>query len=330
MSARPTASVSLDLDNRWAYMKTHGDHGWEAFPSYLDVLLPVVLDALDALSLRITFFLVGQDAALEAHRGLLGSIPRRGHEVGCHSFHHEQRMAEQSREELRRELRAATEAITSATGQRPFGFRGPGFAWGTRLLEVLVETGYRYDASTFPTYIGPLARLYYFRRSSLSAEERKQRSSLYGRAGEGRRPISPYLWRLGSERTLLEIPVTTMPLLRLPFHLSYLLHLSRLSMRVMFVYLRTALRLCRATGIGPSFLLHPLDLLGPDQAPGLGFFPGMDLSAAHKRRVFDGVLRELGRWFTLVPVGEHARQLLEQELPVRRAPADREPGEPPA
>jgi hypothetical protein len=56
----------------------------------------------------------------------------------------------------------------------------------------------------------------------------------------------------------------------------------------------------------------------------------MDLGAAHKRRVFDGVLRELGRWFTLVPVGEHARLLLEQELPVRQAPADPEPAGAPA
>jgi hypothetical protein len=289
-----------------------------------------VLDALDALELRITFFLVGQDAALEAHRDLLGAIPRRGHEVGCHSFHHEQRIAGRSRDELRREVGEASEAITRATGQRPVGFRGPGFAWGSRLLEVLVEAGYRYDASTFPTWIGPLARLYYFRRSSLGAQEREERSSLYGRVGDGTLPIAPYLWRLGSERTLLEIPVTTMPVLRLPFHLSYLLYLSRLSLKGMFLYLRTALRLCRATGIGPSFLLHPLDLLGPEHAPDLAFFPGMDLGAAHKRRVFDGVLRELGRWFTLVPVGEHARLLLEQELPVRQAPADPEPAGAPA
>jgi hypothetical protein len=95
----------------------------------------------------------------------------------------------------------------------------------------------------------------------------------------------------------------------------------------MLLYLRTALALCRATRVGPSFLLHSLDLVGPEQAPELAFFPGMDLGVAHKLRVFDTVLRELGRWFTLVPVGEHARQLLQQELPVRAVPADPEPGE---
>ena len=37
---RPIASLSLDLDNKWSYMKTHGDQGWEAFPSYLDAVVP--------------------------------------------------------------------------------------------------------------------------------------------------------------------------------------------------------------------------------------------------------------------------------------------------
>ena len=32
---KPLASLSLDLDNQWSYMKTHGDAGWEALPTYL-------------------------------------------------------------------------------------------------------------------------------------------------------------------------------------------------------------------------------------------------------------------------------------------------------
>ena len=32
---KPLASLSLDLDNQWSYMKTHGDPGWESLPSYL-------------------------------------------------------------------------------------------------------------------------------------------------------------------------------------------------------------------------------------------------------------------------------------------------------
>ena len=41
------ASLSLDLDNQWSYMKTHGDQGWQEYPSYLDVAVPRILDLLE-------------------------------------------------------------------------------------------------------------------------------------------------------------------------------------------------------------------------------------------------------------------------------------------
>ena len=40
---KPPASLSLDLDNQWSYMKTHGDPAWESLPSYLDVVVPRAL-----------------------------------------------------------------------------------------------------------------------------------------------------------------------------------------------------------------------------------------------------------------------------------------------
>jgi peptidoglycan/xylan/chitin deacetylase (PgdA/CDA1 family) len=325
MSARLLASVSLDLDNQWSYMKTHGDPGWESFPSYLDALVPHALEALDALGLRITFFVVGQDAVLAHNHAALEMIAPQGHEIGNHSFHHEQWMNRHGRDEIDAEISRATAAITAATGQRPRGFRGPGFSWNKHLLEVLADAGYLYDASTFPTFLGPLARRYYLRQTSMTDDERRQRSDLFGDWREGFRPVKPYLWELDRGRRLLEIPVTTMPIVRSPFHLSYLLYLSRYSTRLMLAYLQAALRLCRLTGTEPSFLLHPLDLLDGSQAPALRFFPGMDLPGSHKMAVFRRVLEELRRQFTLVTVGDHAKQALGRELPLRNPhPGSRE------
>src|SRR6476620_1543485 len=65
---QPIASLSLDLDNKWSYLKTHGDRGWEGFPSYLDRVVPRTLDLFDELGLRITVFVVGQDAALAGNQ----------------------------------------------------------------------------------------------------------------------------------------------------------------------------------------------------------------------------------------------------------------------
>src|SRR5205823_13277969 len=63
--SKPIASLSLDLDNKWSYLKTHGDPGWESFPSYLDLVVPRFLELLRDLDLRMTVFVVGQDAAHE-------------------------------------------------------------------------------------------------------------------------------------------------------------------------------------------------------------------------------------------------------------------------
>ena len=45
-SGKPLASLSLDLDNLWSYLKIHGDPAWEALPSYLGVAVPRVLGFL--------------------------------------------------------------------------------------------------------------------------------------------------------------------------------------------------------------------------------------------------------------------------------------------
>lgn len=318
---RPLASVSLDVDNLWSYMKTHGDSGWESRPTYLPVFSPLVLEVLARLHLRITFFLVGVDADREENVPALRALVDAGHEVGNHSYEHEPWLHRYSVEQLRSEIGSAERAIVSATGQRPIGFRGPGFSWSPALLGVLAERGYLYDASTFPTFLGPLARLYYFWTARLSAEEREKRSYLFGSMREGFRPNRPYQWDLEGGRTLLEIPVTTMPVLKIPFHFSYLLYLARYSEGLMRAYLRTAIALCRATGIEPSFLLHPLDLLGGDQVPQLAFFPGMDLPSARKVALFERALGMLGEHFQLVPMSVHARALTGRRGLALRVPA---------
>jgi peptidoglycan-N-acetylglucosamine deacetylase len=319
--ARPLASVSLDVDDLWSYMKTHGDPGWEARPSYYDAFFPVALEALDTLGLHITFFIVGRDAEREEHHPILRSVIAAGHEVGNHSYEHEPWLHLYAPERVADEIARAEAAIERATGQRPMGFRGPGFSWSPTLLEVLAERGYLFDASTLPTYLGPLARRYYFWTAKLTPEQRAERGALFGMFRDGLRPVRPYRWELPSGRRLLEIPVTTTPVVKTPFHLSYLLYLSRVSEAAALAYLRSALALCRVTGTEPSFLLHPLDLLGCDQVPALRFFPGMDITGSRKQAFFQRALHVLGEHFRLVPMSTHAHAILARPVASRHANA---------
>lgn len=311
------ASLSLDLDNLWTYQRTHGDPGWESYPSYLDLVVPKILHCLDERGLTITFFIVGQDAAREKNQAALRAIASAGHEIGNHSFEHEQWLHLYSEDDLDRELARAEEAIEAATGHRPEGFRGPGYSLSKATLKVLLRRGYRYDASTFPTYLGPLARAYYFRTARLDQEEREQRARLFGTFRDGLRPVSPYRWRL-EEGELLELPVTTLPLFKIPFHLSYLLYLGVYSHALAKLYFWKALTLCWLAGVQPSLLLHPLDFLGVDDCDALAFFPAMRLPGQLKRRRAGELLDLYRARFEVVPMGRHVAALeAGRPLPLR-------------
>ncbi len=313
---KPLASLSLDLDNQWSYMKIHGDAGWESFPSYLDMLTQRVLAFLRERHLTISVFIVGQDAALEKNRDALAAIAAAGHEIGNHSFLHEPWLHLYSEAQLERELENADVAIEQATGRRPVGFRGPGFSVSPLVIRVLIRRGYRYDASTLPTFLGPLARAYYLMTTKLGEEERRQRQALFGSLRDGLLPLKPYRWRL-KEGELLEIPVTTMPIGKIPIHVSYILYLSLVSPSLALQYFQSALWLCRRTGTQPSLLLHPLDFLNADDAPALAFFPAMRLPSAKKLTVVSEVLRVFSEHYTVVPLLQHAQAIAaEERLPI--------------
>jgi hypothetical protein len=302
---KPLASISLDLDNQWSYMKIHGDEGWDKYPSYFDIFVPHVLNVLDELNLKITFFIVGKDTESEDNRKYLRMITERGHDIGNHSYHHESWLQTYSYEKIEKEIREAEEAIFNVTGHRPTGFRGPGFSWSKDLLKVLQSRGYKFDASTLPTYLGPLARMYYFKKSDLSKEEKKARKELFGKFSEGFRKLKPYKWDLGDGKSITEIPVTTMPVFKLPFHLSYLIYLGNISIPLMNLYLNTAITMCKITKTPISFLLHPLDLIGGDQISQLAFFPGMNVSSDKKVKVFKKVIGLLQKHYDVVNMDEH-------------------------
>jgi len=324
--SQPLASLSFDLDDKWSYLKTHGDAGWTSLPSYLDVVIPRALDVLRGQGLKTTFFVVGQDAAQPANHAALRSIASAGHEIGNHSFHHEPWLHRYSPRQLEDELTAAEEAIEAATGVRPVGFRGPGYSLSPALIASLIRRGYRYDASTLPTSLGPLARWYYLATARLSADQKAERRRLFGGWSEALRPIRPYWWQLREEATgeplpsrrLLEIPVTTMPLFRTPFHLSYLLFLYQRSSVLAWSYWRVAKTLCRLTSVEPSLLLHPLDFLGAEDEPDLAFFPAMRMPRAEKVAFVRAVLADFQARFAVLPLGEFAQRISQRgHLPTR-------------
>lgn len=315
---KPIASLSLDLDNKWSYMKTHGDAGWESFPTYLDAVVPRSLEFLSERNLNITYFIVGQDAARSENFDAIKQISDARHEIGNHSFNHEPWLHLYSKQQLDEEFERTENALENVTGQKTVGFRGPGYSLSPTVLEVLAERNYEYDCSTLPTYIAPLARAYYFFKSpEMSDEEREKRKKLFGKFADGFQSLKPYRWQIG-EKSLVEIPVTTLPVFKTPIHASYVIYLSTFSKTLARTYWKTALEMCRQSGTQLSLLLHPLDFLSGSDAPELKFFPAMNLPVEKKLEFLGEILDSFAAKFEVVNMRAHAKRAASQTLENRK------------
>lgn len=302
---KPIASLSLDLDDQWTYLKTHGNPEWSSYPSYLDYAVPRILDFLEERNTKITFFIVAQDAVFEQNMSVLAEIAKKGHDIGNHTFHHDPWLHLYTEEEINEELEKAEQYIQKVTGVKPNGFRGPGFSFSNTVLQVLVKRGYSYDASTFPNILNPLARTYFLWTSNLNRKERAQRKGLFGTWKDGFRPNKPFEWKTGNQY-MLEIPVTTMPIFKVPIHASYILFLSNYSEGLARLYFKFALFLCRLTNTAPSILLHPLDFIGCDDTEALSFFPAMRMTSRKKINVMNDMFRILNSQFEVLTMSEFA------------------------
>ncbi len=302
---KPLASLSLDLDDKWTYLRTHGHECWRSFPSYLPTVVPRILEFLDERELTITTFVVGRDAQRDAAREPLQALVAAGHEIGNHSFNHYPWLQSLPADEVEREVVDGELAIDEALGVRCRGFRAPGFSGSPALRGLLARRDYAYDASAFPTFLGPVARAYSALKTKRHAAGDGPRKPLFGSWRDGLAPLGAHGIDLAGG-VLVEIPVTTLPILRLPFHMTYLLYLRQLAGPAWRLYLRTALALCRVRRVAPSMLLHPLDFLGCEDEPELAFFPGMKLPRAAKLHVVSDALRMISERYRMAPLAETA------------------------
>jgi peptidoglycan/xylan/chitin deacetylase (PgdA/CDA1 family) len=299
------ASLSLDLDNKWSYLRTHGVDSWKSYPSYFDTVVPRIINFCNDHDVRMTCFVVGRDATFARNHGALAAIAAEGHEIGNHSLNHYPWMHTLSRAEAEYEIVEAESLIEEATGQRPVGFRGPGYSYSKDLVEILAGRGYIYDASILPTYIGPLARWYFRQHASREAGERADRRNMFGKFREGFRSLRPRICQTDAG-PIVEIPVTTFPIVKLPIHMTYLLYLWQVSPRLTKTYLHMALTACRTLGVGPSILLHPLDFLGREDDEEMKFFPGMNIARNEKLNLINNMLGRLTANFQVGTMRQHA------------------------
>ncbi|MFK8115563.1 MAG: polysaccharide deacetylase family protein [Rubripirellula sp.] len=280
--AHAIASISLDLDNKWAYLRAAGRKDWEERPGYLPLVVDRIVDLLGECDLPLTVFTVGRDLAEDSDCQAICSFDRlKSWEPANHSLNHLPWMHTMDEHEIADEIEITGDRILEVTGRRPLGFRGPGFSCPDEVLRVLARNDYVYDASIFPTSIAPIARMVFLMKSGLKGAEREKAKKLYGGFSSLRQPNRPFERRIDGD-SLWELPVTVMPLIRTPIHFSYFTYLASFSTLAAKAYFTQALWLCKVTGTAPSLLLHPPDFLGQEDDSDMAYFPAMNMSRESK------------------------------------------------
>ncbi len=105
---------------------------------------PRILELLDDYGIKASFYIPGYVA--ETHELLVADIVRRGHEVAHHGYMHESpaTLTGQQEEEV---LDKGIAIIERITGERPRGYRSPGWELSERSLHLLADRGFVYDSS---------------------------------------------------------------------------------------------------------------------------------------------------------------------------------------
>jgi polysaccharide deacetylase family protein (PEP-CTERM system associated) len=130
-----------------------GPERWPSLPSRVAANTERLLDLLDRLDIRATFFILGYVA--ERFPALVARIREAGHEVGSHGHRH-QRVYELGPDAFARDLEAASQALAAAGCGDVRLFRAPEWSINDRslwALETLARQGFTVDSSMAPLKI---------------------------------------------------------------------------------------------------------------------------------------------------------------------------------
>ena len=143
--------LTFDIEDYYCHDNYSQNFNWDDFPVRIYEPLYKLLDVLDEYNTKGTFFCLGWLA--DHHPDVIKEIAKRGHEIGCHSYQH-QLAYRFDRDGFKQDTYKAKSLIENLIGQEVISFRAPSYSItpsNSFCFDVLVELGFKYDCSVFPT-----------------------------------------------------------------------------------------------------------------------------------------------------------------------------------
>ncbi|HDG98565.1 MAG TPA: DUF3473 domain-containing protein [Desulfobacterales bacterium] len=107
-----------------------------------------LLEILERNNTKATFFVLGWIA--DKVPKLIKEIHRAGHEIASHGYEHEL-IYKQTPKAFQEDIHRSKRLLEDLTGEVVLGYRAPSFSITETAIEVLVEEGFVYDSSLFPS-----------------------------------------------------------------------------------------------------------------------------------------------------------------------------------
>lgn len=143
--------LTVDLEEWFVAQALSGRaDSWEKLPSTVERNCDRLLSLFYNRRVSSTWFVLGWVA--ERFPNLIRVVAEAGHEIACHSYKH-RRVDQLTPEEFKQDTTKAIEAISSAVGFRPLGYRAPSWSINDSVpwaFEVLANLDFEYDSSIFP------------------------------------------------------------------------------------------------------------------------------------------------------------------------------------
>jgi len=255
--------------------------------------LPIYLNLFKEFNLKATFFLVGKDLENDSNVKLLKKILDDGHEVANHGYLHNGFDTFSNKEKFD-DIRKSHDIIKLKLNTECHGFKAPCYALDVSVIKMLMKIGYEYDSSMISTVISGMMKMYY-----RFIVRQKMHPSNWGYFSHLFAPSAPYhpdqryIWRKGKE-DILEMPVTTLPFLKIPIHFSFI---NVIGFKLFFFYKLF-------TYISPTSFLnysfHAVDLLPHNVLPKSFYYrPGLKRTLQWRLDRAKWILEEIMKRYTI-------------------------------
>ena len=147
--------LTVDVEDYFqvsAFEKIVGPDKWHHHTPRVVENTNKILDLFDTHKVKATFFVLGWIA--EKFPDLVKKIDKNGHEIACHSYHH-QLVYNLTPDEFKTDTLKAKNILEQITGKKIKGYRAPSYSITKKslwALDILEELNFEYDSSIFPIH----------------------------------------------------------------------------------------------------------------------------------------------------------------------------------